>query len=439
VSQDRSFVELQHISQQYGTQAQHFIALQDVNFLMHEGEFVALLGPSGCGKSTLLRIITGLQPPSEGTVLYRGKPMHGVNPHTTIVFQTFALFPWLTVQQNVEVALTARGVPAHRRARQAEALLDKVGLDGFETAFPRELSGGMRQKVGFARALAVEPELLCLDEPFSALDVLSADALRGELLELWTSGAMPTKAILMVTHNIEEAVYLADRIVVMEKEPGRVVTEVKVSLPHPRHRKEAPFLDVVDHVYAVLTGQTQPEHIEMGTAPGEAGRTRALPHITLIELAGLLEHLHEAPQHRADIYRVARELAVELKALLPLTEAAELLGFATVSQGDIMLTPLGETFAEASILARKEIFAARIRRLPIVQWLLAMLQAADMHRLEKDVVIAAMALDFAPEEAARQMDVVINWGRYAELWSYDDTSATICLEAYASPEPFPPS
>ena len=193
------------------------VALADVNFSMHEGEFVALLGPSGCGKSTLLRIITGLQRPTEGRVLYRGQPVPGINPHTTIVFQSFALFPWLTVQQNVEVALLAHGLPPDVSARRAEAFVDKVGLDGFETAFPRELSGGMRQKVGFARALAVEPELLCLDEPFSALDVLSADALRGELLELWTSGTMPTKAILMVTHNIEEAVWLADRIVVMDR------------------------------------------------------------------------------------------------------------------------------------------------------------------------------------------------------------------------------
>jgi NitT/TauT family transport system ATP-binding protein len=247
----------------------------------------------------------------------------------------------------------------------------------------------MRQKVGFARALAVEPELLCLDEPFSALDVLSADALRGELLELWTSGTMPTKAILMVTHNIEEAVWLADRIVVMQKEPGRVVTELEVSLPYPRRRKSLPFLELVDHVYAILAGQTQPEYIEMGTAPGEAGRTRALPHTTINELAGLLEHLHEAPQHRADIYQLAKDLKVELNALLPLTEAAELLGFATIAEGDIALTALGETFAEASIQARKEIFATRIRRLPLFNWLLAMLQAADTHQLEKDVLTTA--------------------------------------------------
>jgi len=423
-----ALLDIEHLRQVYGTNRHRVVALENVDLRMQEGEFVALLGPSGCGKSTLLRIITGLQRPTDGRVLYRGKPVSGINPHTTIVFQSFALFPWLTAQQNVEVALVARGLPPDVSAKRAEAFLDKVGLDGFETAFPRELSGGMRQKVGFARALAVEPELLCLDEPFSALDVLSADTLRGELLELWTSGTMPTKAILMVTHNIEEAVWLADRIVVMEKDPGRVVAELQVTLPHPRRRKSQPFLQVVDQVYAILAGQTQPEHIEMGTAPGEAGRTRALPHTTINELAGLLEHLHEAPQHRADLYQLAKDLKVELNALLPLTEAAELLGFATIAQGDITLTPLGETFAEASIQARKEIFATRIRRLPFFKWLLSMLQAADSHQLEKDVLTTALELDFPPEEAARQVEVAINWGRYAEILAYNDRTATIDLE-----------
>jgi NitT/TauT family transport system ATP-binding protein len=433
VNSSPCLVELRHVSQMYGAGAHRFIALQDINLRILEGEFVALLGPSGCGKSTLLRIITGLQPSTEGQGLYRGQPVQGVNPHTTIVFQTFALFPWLTVQQNVEVALKAHGVAPEQRGRRAIDLLDKVGLDGFETAFPRELSGGMRQKVGFARALAVEPELLCLDEPFSALDVLSAESLRGELLELWTSGALPTKAILMVTHNIEEATLLADRIVVMDKGPGRVVAEVKVELPQPRQRKAPPFLEVMDQVYATLAGQTQPEHVEMGTAPGEAGQTRALPHITISDLAGLLEHVHEAPTHHADIYKLATELKVDLDALLRLTETAELLGFATVAQGDITLTPLGETFAEASILARKEIFATRIRRLPMFKWLLAMLRVADKHQLEKDVISTALELDFTPDEATHQVEVAINWGRYAELLAYDDTSETLYLETGPAP------
>jgi len=428
-------LELQHVTQKYGRGERRFTAVEDVSLTIDEGEFVALLGPSGSGKSTLLRIITGLNPPTEGQVLYRGQPLVGVNPRATIVFQSFALFPWLTVQQNVEVALKARGVPASVGATRAIDLLDMVGLDGFEAAFPRELSGGMRQKVGFARALAVEPELLCLDEAFSALDVLSAESLRGELLELWTSRAIPTKAILMVTHNIEEAVLMADRVIVLEKQPGRVIADEPITLPQPRQRKSPAFLDVLDRVYALLVGQTQPDHIELGSAPGEAGRTRALPDISVGELAGLLEFLDEMPHNRIDVYRLEQELNLRTDEILQLTEAAELLGFATIAQGDITLTPLGETFAEARILARKEIFATRIRRLPMFRWLLAMLDASDKGQLAKDVIRLALELEFSPEDAAHQIELAIQWGRYAELLAYDDTSEVIFREPLTVPAP----
>jgi NitT/TauT family transport system ATP-binding protein len=421
-------LEVRSVSQMYGSGERRFTALQSVNLVLKEGEFVALVGPSGCGKSTLLRIITGLNKPSSGVVLYRDNVLVGVNPHATIVFQTFALFPWLTVQQNVEVALKVRGVPADERTKRAVALLDKVGLDGFENAYPRELSGGMRQKVGFARAMAVEPELLCLDEPFSALDVLSAEALRGELMELWTTGAIPTKAILMVTHNIEEAITLADRVVVMEKEPGRVVAELPINLPHPRQRKSPEFITMVDLVYATLAGQTEPEGLELGTAPGEPGRTRSLPDVHVGNLTGLLETLADKPDDRDDIYHLVEELKVDSDSVLLLTETAELLGFATVAQGDITLTPLGQTFVDASILVRKEIFATRIRRLPTFHWMLNMLTKADRHELEWDVIQSALELDFPPEEAEKQIEIAVNWGRYAEILSYDDGKATIYLE-----------
>jgi NitT/TauT family transport system ATP-binding protein len=432
MTNETPLLELKHIHQIYTSGTRKFTAVEDVNLTVQEGEYVALLGPSGCGKSTLLRILTGLQKPSEGVVLYRGQPLEGVNPHATIVFQTFALFPWLTVLENVELALKARGVPPGIRVPRALDLIDRVGLDGFENAYPRELSGGMRQKVGFARAMAVEPELLCLDEPFSALDVLSAESLRGELLELWTSGGIPTKAILMVSHNIEEAVFMADRIVVMDKEPGRIIAELKVPLPHPRQRQSDAFRALIDEVYALLAGQTEPESVELGAAPGEAGRIRSLPDVHIGDLAGLLEHLAEKPGDRDDIYRITEELTLDSDHVLRLTEAAELLGFVTVAKGDIELTPLGETFAEASILARKEIFASRIRRLPLVRWLLGMLQRADKHSLKSEVVKVALELEFPPEEAEKQLDTLINWGRYAEIFSYDDSEEEIYLETCQS-------
>ncbi len=422
-----TLLEVRSVNQMYGSGARRFMAVQNINLSMKEGEFVALVGPSGCGKSTLLRIITGLNKPTSGVVLYRDNVVTGVNPNATIVFQTFALFPWLTVQKNVELALKVRGVPAQERAQRAEALLDKVGLDGFENAYPRELSGGMRQKVGFARAMAVEPELLCLDEPFSALDVLSAESLRGELLELWTTGAIPTKAILMVTHNIEEAIALADRIVVMGKDPGHVVADLTVDLPHPRHRKSPEFIAKVDLIYAILAGQTEPEQLELGSAPGEPGRTRSLPDVQVSDLTGLLETLGDKADDRADIYRLVEELKIDSNHLFLLTEAAELLGFAVVAQGDINLTALGQTFVDASILARKEIFATRIRRLPMFRWLLNMLEKADSHKLEWDVVQSALELDFPAEEAEKQVEVAVNWGRYAEIMSYDDGKAVISM------------
>ncbi len=427
-------LEVRNVSQMYGSGEHRFTAIQGVTLTLREGEFVALVGPSGCGKSTLLRIITGLNRPSSGVVLYRDNVVNGVNPQATIVFQTFALFPWLTVQQNVEIALKVRGVPAGERTRRAVSLLDKVGMDGFENAYPRELSGGMRQKVGFARAMAVEPELLCLDEPFSALDVLSAEALRGELLELWMAGDIPTKAILLVTHNIEEAITLADRVVVMEKEPGRVVADLSIDLAHPRQRKSAEFINKVDLVYATLAGQTQPEALELGSEPGEPGITRRLPDVHVANLAGLLEALAEKAGDRADIYAFVEELKIESDHLLLITETAELLGFATVAQGDIQLTSLGQTFVDASIQARKEIFATRIRRLPIFHWILNMLAKADDHELEADVIQSALQLDLPAEEAEKQVEIIVNWGRYAEILAYDDRKSTIYLEEIAVPQ-----
>ncbi|ABY36899.1 MAG TPA: nitrate ABC transporter ATP-binding protein [Chloroflexus aurantiacus] len=428
-TQLQPLVEVLRVTQRYGGKDRQFTAIQDVNLTIGDGEFVALLGPSGCGKSTLLRIITGLNRPSEGLVRYRGQALHGVNPHATIVFQTFALFPWLTVQENVAVALQARGVTYDEAQKRAIELIDLVGLDGFEQAYPRELSGGMRQKVGIARALAVDPELLCLDEPFSALDVLSAETLRGEVLELWTSGKLHIRAVLMVSHNIEEAVFMADRIVVMDKNPGRVITEIPINLPHPRDRKSEAFAALVARVYAVLAGQTQPEAVEYGTEPGQSGQTRLLPMASVTALAGLIEQANASDVERDPIVHLQDELGLDLDQLLPLIEAAELLGFARVESGDLILTPLGEAFAEASIQSRKEIFASRLRRLPFFRWMMRMLTAADNQSLRWEVFLAALEREFPRAEAERQLDIALEWGRYAELFAYDDAEGRFFLEA----------
>ena len=421
-----TLLNLEHVCKGYGSNPKQLLAVKDVSLTLKVGEFVSLLGPSGCGKSTLLRIVTGLNTATSGTVEYRGETLKGVNPHATIVFQTFALYPWLTVEENVEIALKARGVPSAVRQDRARKLIDTIGLDGFESAYPRELSGGMRQKVGFARALAVEPELLCLDEPFSALDVLSAESLRGELMELWLNKSIPTQAILMVTHNIEEAVLMADRIVVMGKDPGRIVSEIQVSLRHPRHRKDVSFQRLVDSVYAAVAGQTRPEIESLGTAPGQPGATRRLPRALLNQLAGLVEKLSD--EHgRADLYRIGGELSLELDDLLPIVEAGDLLGFLSVQEGDLLLALLGQTYAEASILARKEMLAGRVLRMPVIAWIYESLRRDDSHRLAWEYFLNKLQADFG-NRAEDQLDIAISWGRHAELFAYDDDTGELYLE-----------
>ncbi len=420
-------VEVKNVSHMYKSRDKTFYALKDINLKLFENEFVCLVGASGSGKSTLLRIITGLQKPTEGQVLYKGKPLEGVNPNATIVFQTFALFPWLTVLENVEIALKARGIPKKLRLPIALDLIDRVGLDGFETAYPRELSGGMRQKVGIARAMALEPELLCLDEPFSALDVLSAEAIRGELLELWTEGKMPTKTILMVTHNIEEAVFMADRIVVMDKNPGRIIAELLVDLPHPRDRKSHEFLSIVDKVYSILAGKVS-EEVE--AVSSEVEEKLLLPDVDISDLIGLIEYLDQEADKRYDIYKLADELSVDSEKLLNLIEAAELLKFVEIKDGDVILTPLGETFSQASILARKEIFAVAVKKLPIFRWLIDTLKLSEDRSMKWDELEAKLARDFdlPPSTAESQLEILIKWGRYAEIIAYDDEDEVIILE-----------
>jgi NitT/TauT family transport system ATP-binding protein len=420
-------LDLQSVTKAYRLETKQFLAVKDINLRIKPGEFVCLLGPSGCGKSTLLRIIAGLNAATSGVVSYHGQQLKGVNPYTTIVFQTFALYPWLTVQENVEIALKARGVPVESRKERALKLIDVVGLDGFESAYPRELSGGMRQKVGFARAMAVEPELLCLDEPFSALDVLSAEALRGELMELWLKKKIPTKAILMVTHNIEEAVLMADRIVIMGKDPGHIVTEIPVTLRQPRQRKDTAFQGLVDKVYAAVAGQSKPKEETLGTQPGQPGVTRALPNAQLSALTGLLEKLVE-DGGRVDLYRISGALVLELDDLLPIVEAGDLLGFMTVHEGDLLLTPLGRAYADATILGRKAIIAGRVLRLPVIAWIYETLQQDENRRVSWDYFRDKLEADFG-DLSEKQLDIAISWGRHAELFAYDDSAGELYLES----------
>src|SRR5262244_1511855 len=312
--------------------------LHDVNLSLMENEIVALLGRSGCGKSTLLRIIAGLMPPTGGIVTIGGERVKGPVGHVALVFQTFALFPWLTVLENVEIGLEAQGIASELRHKRALAAIDLIGLDGYESAFPKELSGGMRQRVGLARALVVDPKILLMDEPFSALDVLTADTLRTELLDLWLEGRMPTRSILMVTHNIEEAVFMCDRILVISSNPGRLMAEIKVDLPHPRSRLDPSFRALVDDIYTRMTTREPLASARDGAFPG-LGVSMVLPRVSSNALAGLMETLAEPPfAGKADLPPLADQLHMEVDDLFPVAEVLQLLRFAELSRGDLRLT-----------------------------------------------------------------------------------------------------
>jgi NitT/TauT family transport system ATP-binding protein len=398
---------------------------------IYPGQIIALLGASGCGKSTLLRMLTGLSPASGGSVYWHGQPVHGESPNVSIVFQSFALFPWLTVIENVEAPLEARGMAPIERHKRALRILDAVGLDGFESAYPKELSGGMKQRVGVARALVVEPEVLFMDEPFSALDVLTAETLRGELLELWLGRKIPTRAIFIVTHNIEEAVVLADRIIVLGRNPAHIHADFAVNIPQPRDRKGAQFVELVDSIYRVLT---KPDHEHEAApprayAPGVPAKPKAvmLPHTRPGGLAGLLEILADRGG-RVDLHRLAEELSLDIEALLPSVDTAALLGFLRVEEGDAIITTEGHAFAQADIQARKSIFrGAAIANIPLLRQMEQALKAKSNRTLNEEFFRDLLDEQFSEDESRRQLETAIQWGRYAEIFDYDSESGKLTL------------
>jgi NitT/TauT family transport system ATP-binding protein len=390
-----------------------------VDFSVEPDIIIALLGPSGSGKSTLLRMLSGLAAPSSGEVLWHGKPMKECSPNVAIVFQSFALFPWLTVLDNVEAPLLAKGVTHFERHRRALKALASVGLHGFESAFPKELSGGMKQRVGFARALAVEPEILFMDEPFSALDVLTAENLRGELLELWQAKKIPTRSIFIVTHNIEEAVLLADRIIVLGRNPARIRADFRVPLQQPRDRKSAAFVLYVDYIYKVMT---QPE-LELAppskTGHKEKAAPQMLPHSRPGGVGGLLELLNDRGGEE-DVYHVAEDLLLEVDDLLPIMDAATLLGFATLNEGDVRITEQGRAYAEADIPTRKELFRkAALEHASLLQQMYSALEKKSNHTMPLEFFRDLLDERFAQVEVDHQIETALLWGRYAEIFTYD--------------------
>ncbi|MDE2402041.1 MAG: nitrate/sulfonate/bicarbonate ABC transporter ATP-binding protein [Burkholderiales bacterium] len=403
--------------------------LEDVDFTLGSGEIVALLGQSGSGKSTMLRIMAGLVGADQGEVRYRGQPLHGPARGVSMVFQSFALFPWLTVQQNVELGLEARGVAPEERVARAEKAIELIGLSGFESALPRELSGGMRQRVGIARALVVEPEVLLMDEAFSALDVLTGERLREDILELWEGGSMPTKAILVVSHNIEEAVMMADRVLIFASDPGRVRFQLAIGLPRPRNADSPEVRSLIDEVYALMTAgasrrgrgvEEQPERLHLGDR---------LPQADVSRMDGVLELLHDEPFNgRADLPQLAEETDLTDDELLPLSSALTLLGLALAADGDITLTPLGERYVASEMGQRHEIFREQLlAHVPLVAHIRHSLEQAPSGELPEKPFLQLLRESMDADAAERVLQVAIEWGRYGEVFDYNYNTGVLCL------------
>jgi len=396
------------------------------------GKIIALLGPSGSGKSTFLRILTGLSQPSSGEVLWHGRPLAGQIPSVSIVFQSFALFPWLTVLENVEAPLVARGAGAIERHKRALRMIDTVGLDGFESAYPKELSGGMKQRVGFARALVVEPEVLFMDEPFSALDVLTAENLRSELLELWISHKMPTKCIFIVTHNIEEAVLLADRVIVLGRNPARIRSDFEIDIPQYRDRKSPRFLAYVDFIYKALTKPSEELTFPQAAVPAagngkdrERNKFQMLPHARPGGIAGFMELLADRGG-RDDLYKLADELAMDVDDILPIVDASVMLGFAVLNEGDLEITPEGRQFGEADIQSQKQMFReAALKNVAILRLIENTLHAKRDRAIGEEFFRDILDEHFSADEVERQFDTALNWGRYGEIFDYDSTTGRL--------------
>jgi NitT/TauT family transport system ATP-binding protein len=390
--------------------------LEDVTLTVTPAEIVALLGRSGSGKSTLLRILAGLLPPSSGRVLMHGLPVVGPNPGVAMVFQSFALLPWLTVQENAELGLYARGLSKEVCEKEAQRTLGMVGLEGFEGAYPKELSGGMRQRVGFARAFVMKPDVLMMDEPFSALDVLTAENLRGEVSDLWERGVFPAKSILIVTHNIEEAVLLSNRVVILGVNPGCIRGEVTIDISRPRDNKAARYLDLVEHIYTVMTNPEAPVCELPATQPD---RFLVLPHARAGGISGLLEIVddHGGREH---LPRLAESLRLEVDDLLPAVDASSLLGFATVEEGDVVITNLGKEFATAAIPRSHAIFRERLQKcVPFISTIVRAIRQKRDGRIKKEFLLDILDSHFSAPEAESRFETLVDWGRYAHLFEYD--------------------
>jgi len=422
----KALIEVKKIYKNFGINGcENTIILENINLEVKEGQLLAILGPSGSGKSTLLRIIAGLVPASEGTITYLGNTIQGVNPGVAMVFQSFALFPWLTVLENVMLGLESKKLSKTEKCDKALKVIDIVGLDGFENAYPKELSGGMRQRVGIGRALVNDPDVLLMDEPFSALDVLTAENLRRDLLELWLDKKIPTKSIILVTHGIEEAVYMADRAVILSTRPARIIEDIAIDIPRWRDKKSTDFIALVDKIYSLMTKKEVRRSEPVISQPK---KITVLPHVSAGALTGFLELLEDLNE-RTDLYKLADCLAMDIEDFFPILELASLLGFAKVVDGDIESTPEGIQFARATVLQRKELFKDQLlKNVPFITQMINILQSKSNKKMNIEFFEDLIARNFGDEVAKKQIQLIVSWGRYAELFGYNNVTELVYLE-----------
>ena len=399
--------------------------LEDVSLAVNPEEVVALLGPSGCGKSTMLRILAGLTQPTRGEVRWHGRPLSGLSTDVGFVFQGFAIFPWMTVMENVEAALVAAGRPADETRRRSEQVVKLVGLTGAEEAYPRELSGGMKQRVGMARALSLEPEVLFMDEPFSQVDALTAESMRSELLDLWSEKEKHPRSIVLVSHDIKEVAYMADRIVVLDANPGRVRTVVVDDLPRPRDLRATALLSLVDRLHDVITGMEMPDAAPgEAPAPGTGPAAMPIPDAHPGEVVALLEYL-DGRGGKEDVFRIASETNREFGKMIAIVNAAELLDFVDTPRRTVVLEPLGRRLVQAGAAERKAIWRERILGLGLFQRVLETISRSERGRIPRELVLEMIAIELPQEDYDAVFDRLVAWGRYGDAFAYDDAGETL--------------
>jgi NitT/TauT family transport system ATP-binding protein len=401
------------------------LVLDGVELNLKQGEIVGLLGRSGSGKSTLLRLIAGLAQPQGGSLSYMGHRIDGPANGIAMVFQSFALFPWLTVLENVQLGLEAMNIPTPEIRKRALDAIDLIGLDGYESAYPRELSGGMRQRVGFARALVVHPNILLMDEPFSALDVLTAENLRTDLVELWSLGQLPIKGMILVTHNIEEAVLMCDRVLLFSTNPGRIAGEIKIDIPRPRDRSDPRFEAYVDRIYTEMTARQR-----TARAAGGTGLDTLLTHVSPNLVSGLIEAVAAAPYGgKADLPDIASDLQMEIDELFPVAEALQILKLGDLEGGDLKLSHMGKRFADAELNERKEIFyRALMNNVPLAAHIRRVLDERTSHTAPRRRFVDELEDHMTEDAAEETLKTIVSWGRFSELFAYDDEAEIFSLE-----------